>query len=158
RVAVGHIPGTAFPGAEGNVGVAGHRDMLFRGLRNIRKNDLIEFETLQGKYTYQVEQLRIVKPHQTEVLADGKQPELTLVTCYPFYYVGSAPDRFIVQAREISRPPTPIARSMPQHTPARVARAADIAPAPEKNEAPPPPSAPTAVRPVRTVRDERSDR
>ncbi len=105
RVAAGHIPGTAFPGQNGNVGVAAHRDTIFRALRNIHENDVIEFETLGGKYAYQVESTDIVRPRDTYVLKPGKQDELTLVTCYPFYYVGSAPDRFIVRARELSRTP-----------------------------------------------------
>ena len=102
RVAAGHIPGTAFPGQNGNVGVAAHRDTVFRGLRNIHKDDVIEFETFGSKYLYQVKSTEIVTPRDTDVLKSGKQAELTLVTCYPFYYVGSAPDRFIVQARELS--------------------------------------------------------
>jgi len=100
--ALGHIPGTALPGQAGNVGVAGHRDTLFRGLRNIHKNDLIRFETLHGAYTYQVDATQIVKPEDVSVLNAKAYPELTLVTCYPFYYVGAAPDRFIVKARLVS--------------------------------------------------------
>lgn len=100
---VGHIPGTALPGQGGNVGLAGHRDTMFRGLRKIGKNDLIQFETLAGNYTYQVESTQIVKPSTVSVLSPGSHDELTLVTCYPFYYVGSAPDRFIVKARQVSQ-------------------------------------------------------
>jgi sortase A len=83
------------------VGIAGHRDTLFRGLRNIRKNDLVEVETLRGKYLYQVESTQIVKPTDVSVLQAANYPQLTLVTCYPFYFVGSAPDRFIVKARQV---------------------------------------------------------
>jgi len=101
-LALGHIPSTALPGQKGNVGVAGHRDRLFRGLKDIRGDDVIEFETLYGRYTYQVESTEIVKPNDVEVLKAGDHSELTLVTCYPFYYVGSAPDRFIVKARQVS--------------------------------------------------------
>jgi sortase A len=101
-LALGHIPSTALPGQKGNVGVAGHRDRLFRGLKDIRDDDLIEFETLYGDYTYQVESTEIVKPNDIGVLKAGDHSELTLVTCYPFYYVGSAPDRFIVKARQVS--------------------------------------------------------
>ena len=97
-VAIGHVPGTALPGQQANVGVAGHRDTLFRGLRDIKTNDLIEFETLAGKYSYRVGSTEIVKPDDVSVLQAGSSPELTLVTCYPFNYVGSAPDRFIVKA------------------------------------------------------------
>jgi sortase A len=115
-VALGHIPGTALPGRPGNVGVAGHRDTLFRGLRNIRKDDIIEFETLRGKFDYQVESTRIVTPRDVDVLNASAQPEITLVTCYPFYYVGSAPDRFVVKARQVGiaapQPPSaPILRA-----------------------------------------------
>jgi sortase A len=101
-LAAGHIPGTALPGQKGNVGVAGHRDAIFRGLREIRKDDVIQFETVEGSHLYQVENTEIVKPSEVSVLRPGKHAELTLVTCYPFYYVGSAPDRFIVKAREIT--------------------------------------------------------
>jgi sortase A len=101
EVAVGHIPHTAFPGDRGNVAVAGHRDSLFRGLGNIRRNDLIEFETLRGKYSYRVESTQVVTPDNVSVLNAGAEPELTLVTCYPFSYIGPAPERFIVKARQI---------------------------------------------------------
>jgi sortase A len=97
-IALGHVRGTAMPGAAGNVAVAGHRDTLFRCLRNITKDDQIVFQTTYGDYTYRVESTKIVKPSDVAVLAAGKDPEITLVTCYPFYYVGAAPDRFIVHA------------------------------------------------------------
>lgn len=100
-IAAGHIPSTALPGDAGNIGVAGHRDTLFRGLRNIKKDDVIEFETLDRAYKYRVEGTQIVKPTEVSVLKPGREPELTLVTCYPFYYVGSAPDRFIVKAVQV---------------------------------------------------------
>jgi sortase A len=105
-VALGHIPGTALPGQPGNVGVAGHRDTLFRGLRHIAKNDVIEFQTPAGSYSYKVESTGIVKPTDVGVLGTGRHPEMTLVTCYPFYYVGSAPERFIVKARLVTEPTT----------------------------------------------------
>jgi sortase A len=100
-LALGHIPGTALPGQSGNVGVAGHRDTLFRSLRGIHRNDLIWFETSSGSHEYRVESTQVVKPQDVSVLAAHQSPELTLVTCYPFYYVGAAPDRFIVKAREV---------------------------------------------------------
>jgi len=90
-LAVGHIPGTALPGQNGNVAVAGHRDTLFRGLGDIRNNDLIQLETLEGNYLYEVASTEIVKPRNVSVLKAGQYPELTLVTCYPFNYIGSAP-------------------------------------------------------------------
>jgi len=101
-LALGHIPGTAFPGQPGNVGVAGHRDSLFRGLRDIAANDEFTFETPRASYVYLVEGTQIVKPQQTEVLDPGPTRELTLLTCFPFDYVGSAPDRFIVKARLVT--------------------------------------------------------
>jgi sortase A len=106
-LALGHIPGTALPGERGNVGVAGHRDELFRGLKDIRQDDVIWFETVGGNYAYQVEDTEIVKPEDVGVLKAGKHSELTLVTCYPFYYIGSAPDRFIVKARRVEHPLSP---------------------------------------------------
>jgi sortase A len=102
RVALGHIPSTAFPGQTGNVGIAGHRDTLFRQLRRVRKHDVIWLETPSGKFAYEVQSLQIVKPADVGVLQPGRAPELTLVTCYPFGYIGAAPDRFIVHASQIS--------------------------------------------------------
>jgi sortase A len=98
-VALGHVPGTALPGQPGNVVIAGHRDALFRCLRDISKDDLIVFQTIRGSYTYHVEDTAIVRPRDIAVLASGTHSEMTLITCYPFHYVGSAPDRFIVRAR-----------------------------------------------------------
>jgi len=102
RRGVGHIPETPLPGSGGNVGLAAHRDSFFRGLKDIRKNDIIQVRTLEGDFRYRVEWTQIVKPEDTEVLDDGPVPALTLVTCYPFYYVGSAPKRFIVHANRVA--------------------------------------------------------
>jgi sortase A len=99
----GHIPGTAFPWQGGNFSVAGHRDTLFRGMGDLRKNDLIQFDTLDTSYVYEVASTQIVEPEDVRVLKPGAYPELTLVTCYPFNYIGSAPERFIVKARELYR-------------------------------------------------------
>jgi sortase A len=96
--AVGRIQGTAFPGASGDIGIAGHRDGIFRELRNVKRGDIIELKTLNGKDIYAVDQLRIVNPDDVSVLRPRSKPSLTLVTCYPFCFVGSAPKRFIVQA------------------------------------------------------------
>jgi sortase A len=105
-LALGHVPGTAVPGQKGNVAVAGHRDTIFRSLRGIRKYDLIRFETpSSGSYLYQVSSIEIVDPTDVSVLQASADSELTLVTCYPFYYIGSAPERFIVKAREVDRAP-----------------------------------------------------
>jgi sortase A len=102
RRAVGHIPGTPLPGETGNVALAGHRDSFFRGLRNIRKGDDITVTTLEGSYRYRVESTRVVEPDQTEVLDDSGDAILTLVTCYPFAFVGPAPKRFVVRAHWIT--------------------------------------------------------
>ena len=104
RRGVGHIPGTALPDMGGNVGLAGHRDSFFRGLKDIRKNDTIELTTLEGTFEYEVEWIKIVRPKDTHVLEEEDGAALTLVTCYPFYYVGSAPKRYIVRARRVGEP------------------------------------------------------
>ncbi|MEO7793356.1 MAG: class D sortase [Thermoanaerobaculia bacterium] len=96
--AVGNIAGTARPGEAGNVGIAGHRDGFFRGLKDITTGDRIELETLTGKQEFEVTSIRVVDPSALEVLAPTPQPTLTLVTCYPFYFVGTAPQRYIVRA------------------------------------------------------------
>lgn len=103
--AVGHIPGTALPGAIGNVGLAGHRDTFFRSLRNIRADDVIQVETTAGTYRYVVKSTKIVTPRDVSVLQASGGETLTLVTCYPFYYVGSAPKRFIVHATQVGSTP-----------------------------------------------------
>jgi len=100
--AVGHIPGTAMPGEWGNVALAGHRDRLFRPLREIRQGDVITVESSSGSFEYEVESSFVVAPTQTEVLQSTNGRELTLITCFPFNYVGHAPNRFIVRAREVA--------------------------------------------------------
>jgi sortase A len=102
RRAAGHIEGTQLPGPPGNVGIAGHRDTLFRRLRNVRNDDLIVLTTLQGVYRYRVVSSKVVGPDDVAVLHPDSRQILTLVTCYPFYFVGPAPDRFIVRAERIS--------------------------------------------------------
>lgn len=102
RRAVGHISGTALPGKPGNVGLAAHRDTFFRPLRNIRQNDIITLTTLLGEYRYRVVSTMVVNPYDVAVLNPGKTEVLTLVTCYPFYFVGAAPDRFIVRAERVA--------------------------------------------------------
>ena len=101
RRAVGHIPGTALPGQPGNVGLAGHRDTFFRPLKDLKIKDEIQFSTLQGNFKYEVESLRVVEPDNVGVLAPSGENVLTLVTCYPFYFVGPAPKRWIVRARQV---------------------------------------------------------
>ena len=102
RLAVGYIPGTALPGERGNTGLAAHRDTFFRRLRDIRTDDEIRIVTKEGTYRYDVDSTRIVQPKDVWVLNPTPEPALTLVTCYPFNYIGSAPERFIVRA-ELSR-------------------------------------------------------
>lgn len=96
--AIGHITGTAAPGDEGNSGIAGHRDSFFRVLKDIRDGDAIELETRRVVETYRVERSWIVSPDDVSVLDPTATRSITLVTCYPFYFVGSAPQRYIVRA------------------------------------------------------------
>lgn len=99
--AVGHIQGTSLPGQHGNIALAGHRDTFFRGLRQIRLGDEITLTTFSGSVRYRVESTKVVEPEETEVLDAAAGDILTLVTCYPFTFVGSAPKRFIVLARKV---------------------------------------------------------
>jgi sortase A len=98
KVAPGHILGTSLPGNGGNVAVAGHRDTFFRPLRLIRMNDTITIRTHEREFQYRVVSTEIVSPEDVQVLNPAGHETLTLVTCYPFYFVGSAPSRFIVHA------------------------------------------------------------
>ena len=98
RLGVGHIKGTALPGEPGNIGIAGHRDTYFRALKDIHKDDEIQLETATGITRYVVDWIRITSPSDNGVLAPTTESSLTLVTCYPFYYIGAAPERFIVHA------------------------------------------------------------
>ena len=98
RRGVGHIPSTALPGEVGNVAIAGHRDTFFRPLRNIRKDDEITLTTLHGSYRYRVDSTKVVEPEDVTVLDHTNDAILTLVTCYPFQFIGAAPQRFIVRA------------------------------------------------------------
>jgi len=100
--AVGLIPGSSRPGDIGNVVLAGHRDTFFRGLRNIKVNDRIRVIVPPHTYEYEVQSLRVVTPDETSVLQSRGVEELTLVTCYPFRFVGPAPDRFIVSAARVN--------------------------------------------------------
>jgi len=129
--AAGHIRGTSLPGQNGNVGVAAHRDTLFRSLVGIRENDWIQFETIDAAYAYKVASIEIVKPEDVGVLKAGRDSELTLVTCYPFDYIGSAPERFVVKARQVSDGPRhqPLAEVVEPD----IAKATmDLGPTPEK--------------------------
>lgn len=119
-VAVGHVPSTALPGQAGNFAIAAHRDTLFRVLKDIHQGDLVSFQAPAGTYTYRVVATKIVRPTdvsvlqpdggglipQSELVSSEGQPSklLTMITCYPFYYVGSAPKRFIVEAELVGQP------------------------------------------------------
>jgi sortase A len=102
RHAVGHFPRSATPDRAGTVALAGHRDTFFRGLARVRLNDLIELETPSGKYQYQVIRTAVVGPEHVELVQRSSESDLTLVTCFPFYYVGPAPQRFVVQALRLT--------------------------------------------------------
>jgi len=99
---VGHLTGSALPGGAGNLVLAGHRDTFFRPLKNIRVGDTIKVGGPSGEFDYRVDSTEIVNPDATEVLQPGNGEKLTLITCYPFSYIGSAPQRFIVTATRLS--------------------------------------------------------
>lgn len=102
RRAVGHVPGTALPGEAGNVAITGHRDTFFRPLRNIRQDDLIHLTTPKGQFWYRVTSISVVAPDNIAVLQPGSGEALTMVTCFPFSFVGSAPRRFVVHAERVA--------------------------------------------------------
>jgi sortase A len=102
RRAAGHIPGTGLPGQPGNVGISGHRDTFFRPLQNIRQDDIITVTMVAGDFRYRVVSIWIVSPADVSVLETSADEVLTLVTCYPFYFVGAAPERFIVRAIRVT--------------------------------------------------------
>jgi sortase A len=101
RVAAGHIPGTAMPSEAGNVAIAGHRDTFFRPLRLVRANQIVSLATSRGERRYRVVSTEVVDPSDVRVLDPVGHDTLTLVTCFPFYFVGHAPKRFIVHADQI---------------------------------------------------------
>ena len=101
RLGAGHIAGTPLPGEAGNSGIAGHRDTFFRELRDIRSNDEIQLQTATGLFRYQVDWVKVVAPDDTSVLDPSAESALTLVTCYPFQFLGSAPQRFVVRAHKV---------------------------------------------------------
>jgi sortase A len=101
RRAAGHIEGTALPGGPGNVGIAAHRDTFFRPLKDVQRGDVITVTTSRGQFRYSVVSTKVVKPSDVAVLNPDGTEILTLVTCYPFYFVGPAPSRFIVRAARV---------------------------------------------------------
>ncbi|MFB3827003.1 MAG: class D sortase [Bryobacteraceae bacterium] len=98
RIGPGHMPGSAMPGCKGNSIIAGHRDLHFRALRKLREGDEIVAQTTGGTFVYIVTKIAIVKPTAREPLADTAEPVMNLITCYPFYYTGPAPRRYVVRA------------------------------------------------------------
>jgi sortase A len=103
RVAVGHLAETALPGQPGNVVLAGHRDTFFRPLKGVQVGDLITLDTRGGAFTYRVASTAVVPPSDLQVLRPTARHTLTLITCFPFAYIGSAPNRFIVRAHETDK-------------------------------------------------------
>jgi sortase A len=101
RHAVGHFPESSTPEAAGTVVLAGHRETFFRGLSHVRLHDLVKLETPHGKYQYEVVRTAVVGPQHVELVESSPQSDLTLVTCFPFRYIGPAPQRFVVQAVRI---------------------------------------------------------
>ena len=155
---VGHLQGSALPGDDGNVVLAAHRDTFFRSLRGIREHDVVTLSGPAGPRRYQVESLRIVSPFDTAVAGPTPQPTLTLITCYPFEFFGHAPQRFVVQAREIPAAASPVSLEAPparrvapppQPKPAVVSRAVPAPPAPKlQTFAAPIPPPPAVVQPL----------
>jgi sortase A len=113
RRGVGRIPETAKPGGPGNLVIAGHRDTFFRVLRDIRSDDVVRLTTPSGSFLYRVRSARVIAPTQTEVLGSTPRRTLTLITCYPFTYVGHAPNRFVVAAEQVSSSSPSAARHQP---------------------------------------------
>jgi sortase A len=123
RVAVGRIPETADPGQKGNLVLAAHRDSFFRPLKGIRDGDQVEVVTPTGNYRYAVQWTEVVNPSQTDVLKPTSEPSLTMVTCYPFHYIGPAPQRFIVRARQLdASPATEVTAASSRHIPPQTSR------------------------------------
>ena len=105
RRGVGHVPGSAQSGGLGNMVLAAHRDTVFRPLRSIQKGMDIQVKGAEGTFHYHVDSLQVVAPNRLDVLEISNQPEVTLITCYPFNFIGSAPMRFIVKAHLVSPSP-----------------------------------------------------
>ncbi len=99
---VGHIPGSAVPGGLGNLVLAGHRDTFFRPLRNVKPGMDIDIVDTEGRFRYRIDSTEIVLPDAVQVMDIGDRPGMTLITCYPFDFIGAAPKRFIVHAHLVS--------------------------------------------------------
>jgi len=123
----GHVKGSAMPGERGNCVIAGHRDLHFRALKDIQLGDQVYVQDAQGKFCYRVTGTKIISPKQIEVLQPTKDSELHLITCYPFYFLGHAPKRFVVTAQLESADqsqPVAVPLTTPQASPARQVAAA----------------------------------
>jgi len=107
RIAAGRIPGTSRIDGSGNLGIAAHRNTFFRPLEKVQKCDQIEIRTRRAVYVYEVDEVEIVPPERVDVLEPQGRPTLTLVTCFPFEYVGHAPNRFVVRAWRSQKLPKP---------------------------------------------------
>ena len=101
QVSIAHIPNTSMPGKLDNICLAGHRDTFFKNLKNVKIDDIIEIEHLIGIDQYQINNIKIIKPDEVNYLRQCNEPLLTLITCYPFEYLGNAPLRYMVQAKKI---------------------------------------------------------
>ena len=101
EVSIAHIPNTSKPGEKGNVCLAGHRDTFFNSLKDVKINDIIEIEHLIGIDQYQIKNIKIIKPDEVNYLNESNEPLLTLITCYPFEYLGNAPLRYMIQGKKI---------------------------------------------------------
>lgn len=98
---IGHVPDTPLPGEGGNVSLAAHRDSYFRRLKDVARGDRVRLFTPGGVFSYEVDWVRVVEPDRVDLIADTPDPALTLVTCYPFHWIGSAPKRFVVRCRPV---------------------------------------------------------
>lgn len=112
KASAGHLPDTPLPWQPGNSAIAGHRDGLFRPLKGVRVGDEITFRTTRDALRYRVTATVIVQPNDLSVLAPRRHDALTLITCYPFYFVGAAPQRFVVRAERVADP-APVAGTRP---------------------------------------------
>jgi sortase A len=135
RMGVGHIENTPLPGESGNVAVAGHRDSFFRPLRNVKVGDDILLDTPEERVHYQVSWFRIVNSREVSVISPTREATLTLVTCYPFWFIGEAPDRFVVRATRVENP-----AAIPRENPAALPKNEENSAAIPKNEGEPTPS------------------
>lgn len=159
QLGVGRLRNSSLPGEPGNVVLAAHRDTFFRPLRDIRHGDRISLRTTQGTFAYTVDWTKVVSPTDVEVLKATAEPALTLVTCYPFYYIGSAPQRFIVRAlppggqAAVSKS-SPLVVPVPRRTPGSraprpVVAAAAVEDTPVETDLQPEPPAQPAKRGIR---------